>query len=131
MAQDIASRSDVLALLEGFYTSAFADPLIGPIFTDVAQMDLASHLPNIADFWEVALLHTGSYRRNAFLVHRDLHDRYPLTPDHFDRWLELWRAAIDGRYAGPVAEHAKVQGARMAASMARRLSSRGAPQPVR
>lgn len=131
MPGDISSREDLMALLGAFYARAFADPLLGPIFTDVAHMDLDVHLPHICDFWETALLRTGSYRRNAFLVHRDLHDRHALAPRHFARWLELWTATIDERYAGPVADHAKVQGERMAASMGRRLSTRRSPQPVR
>jgi predicted ArsR family transcriptional regulator len=60
---DIAGRADIEALVNEFYTSAFADPLIGHIFTDVAKMDLAHHLPIMCDFWETVLFAAGLYRR--------------------------------------------------------------------
>ncbi|MDD0858768.1 hypothetical protein NHF46_15530 [Arthrobacter alpinus] len=43
--QDIATRQDILTLVETFYTKAFHDDLIGHIFTDVVHMDLAAHMP--------------------------------------------------------------------------------------
>ncbi len=38
------------------------------------------------------------------------------------RWLGLWNEAVDELYCGPVAEHAKLQAARIAWSMHRRLN---------
>jgi hemoglobin len=119
---DIEGRDDVAALVTDFYGRAFADPLIGPIFTDVARMDLAAHLPIMCDFWESVLFRTGAYRRNALAVHRDLHAKVPLTPAHFERWHALWTATVDDRHAGERAEHAKVQAGRVADSILRRLT---------
>jgi hemoglobin len=119
--RDIATRTDIVVLLEDFYTAAFADRLLGPVFVDVARMDLAAHLPRLADFWEVTLLRTGAYRGNALAPHRTLHDMHPLTARHFDRWLALWSAAVGARFAGPVADRAVAQAGRVAAAMRRRL----------
>jgi hemoglobin len=121
---DIGTRADIEALVSRFYVRAFADPFIGPVFTEVARVDLAAHVPIVSDFWESALLRRGTYRRNAFLVHQNVHDAHPLTPPHFARWLDIWTATVDDLHAGPVAERAKAQGARIAASMARRLNAR-------
>ncbi|MFC8448020.1 group III truncated hemoglobin [Kitasatospora sp. NPDC057223] len=121
-ARDIASRADLDGLLRRFYGAAFEDPLIGPFFTEVAGLDLEAHLPHITDFWESALLRTGSYRRNAFAPHAALHERRPMTAEHFGRWVQLWRAAVDGLVAGPVAERAKEQGERIAVNLLRRTS---------
>jgi hypothetical protein len=44
------------------------------------------------------------------------------------RWPTLWNDAIDHMYQGPIAEHAKVQAARIAAAMHRRLTGTDAPQ---
>lgn len=119
--RDIATRADIAGLLTDFYARAFADPLIGPIFTDVAHLDLPAHLPIMCDFWETALLGARAYRRNAFLAHRRLSDQQPLTPAHFARWFTLWTQTVDDRHAGPVADRAKLQAHRIAHSMSRRL----------
>ena len=121
-ARDIASRADLDVLLRRFYGAAFEDALIGPFFTEIAGLDLEAHLPHITDFWESALLRSGVYRRNAFAPHAALHEREPMTAAHFGRWVQLWRAAVDGLYAGPVAERAKAQGERIAVNLLRRTS---------
>jgi hemoglobin len=114
---DIADRTQILALLEDFYHRAFADALLGPVFVEIARMDLDAHLPIIADFWETVLFRTGSYRRNALRPHQRLHARADLTPAHFERWLTLWVATVDERHCGPKAELAKRQATRMAYAM--------------
>lgn len=120
-APDIANRADIEALTRDFYSRAFADPLLGPVFVDVARMDLEAHLPIICDFWETVLFRAGLYKRNALTVHVDLHAKAPLTAEHFGRWVDLWHATVDDHFAGEVAERAKVQAARIAWSMSRRL----------
>ncbi|MEI5584608.1 MULTISPECIES: group III truncated hemoglobin [unclassified Agromyces] len=122
MPADLANRDDVERLVVAFYETAFRDPIIGPIFTDVAHMDLAAHLPVMCDFWETVLFRSGAYRRNALQVHVALHERHPLTDADFTRWLQLWTATVDRHFAGPVAQRAKLQAARIAASMERRLA---------
>jgi hemoglobin len=122
--QDLRNRDDVEELVVAFYETAFRDPVIGPIFTDVAHMDLAEHLPVMCDFWETVLFRTGSYRRNALQVHVALNARHPLTDAHFARWLRLWDATVDERFAGPAAQRAKLQASRIAESMQRRLAGR-------
>lgn len=122
--QDLSDRSDVDSLVEAFYRGAFADPLIGPIFTDVAKMDLGHHLPIMGDFWETVLFGAGLYRRNALQVHLVLHARHPLGAEHFRRWLELWTGTVDTMYAGPIADRAKLQATRIAGAMQRRLAGR-------
>ena len=53
--RDLTNRDDVEFLVRNFYARAFADPLLGPIFVDVARMDLAAHLPVMCDFWQTVL----------------------------------------------------------------------------
>jgi hemoglobin len=126
--RDLEGRDDVSALVEGFYRRAFLDPQIGPIFTDVAKMDLAHHLPIMCDFWETVLFRAGTYRRNALQVHLALNGRFPLTEQHFERWLALWVSAVDESFAGEKAELAKVQATRIAGSMHRRMKGGSASQ---
>ncbi|GAA3395858.1 group III truncated hemoglobin [Streptomyces roseoviridis] len=124
--RDISDRGDLDVLLRRFYAAAFADRLIGPFFTEIAGTDLDAHLPRITDFWERALLRTADYRHDAFAPHAALHSSRALTAAHFGRWVQLWRAAVDGLHRGPVAERAAAQGERIALAMLRRLHGRDA-----
>ena len=119
---DIADRADLVELLRDFYGRAFRDPLLGPVFVDIARMDLETHLPVICDFWQTVLFRTGTYRRNALQPHLRVHARANLTAAHFERWLVLWRATVDERHAGPRAELAKRQAGRIAGAMTRRIA---------
>ncbi|MGW6528262.1 group III truncated hemoglobin [Streptomyces venezuelae] len=123
---DITTRADLDVLLRRFYTAAFADPLIGPFFTEIAGTDLDVHMPRITDFWERALFRTAEYRRNAFAPHAALYAARPLTAEHFGRWVQLWHATIDGLHRGPNADRAKAQGERIAVAMLRRLGGKDA-----
>lgn len=124
--RDIRDRHDLDVLLRRFYTAAFADPLIGPFFTEVAGTDPEFHLPRIGDFWERALLRTAEYRHDAFAPHAAVHSVRPLTAAHFGRWVQLWHATVDGLHEGPLAERAKAQGERIALALLRRLAGRDA-----
>jgi hemoglobin len=124
--RDVENRSDVSALVDEFYRRAFADRLIGPIFTEVAKMDLAHHLPIITDFWETVLLGAGTYRRNMLQLHLALNRRFPLEAEHFERWLEIWTGTVDEHFAGQKAELAKTQAHRIAGSVYRRIHGRSA-----
>ena len=86
--------------------------LIGPIFTDVAQLDLEHHLPIIGDFWETLLFNSGSYAkhgRNPLEVHKQLHLRSRLERRHFERWLKIFVDSVDGTFAGERAEFLKLR----------------------
>lgn len=118
---DIASRADVVGIVTRFYEQAFADELLGPVFVDIAQLDLTAHLPQITDFWETILLGAQSYRGGAFFPHAMLHRKVPLTQQHFDRWLELWSGTVRSLHAGPRAEAAIAHAQRVAAAFHGRL----------
>ncbi|MGH3797958.1 MAG: group III truncated hemoglobin [Pseudonocardiaceae bacterium] len=125
--RDIADRADIAGLVTAFYRRAFADALLGPVFVEIAQMDLAAHLPVMCDFWETVLMRTGRYRRNALRPHLALHAKAELTSAHFERWLTLWAGTVDERHVGEKAELAKVQAGRIAGSLSRRLRGQDLP----
>lgn len=121
VADDITGRADLAVVLRRFYTAAFADPRLGPFFTEIAGTDLEAHLPRITDFWERALFRTADYRRDAFAPHAALHSARALTAADFGRWVQLWHAAVDGRHRGSNAQRAKDQGERIALALHKRL----------
>lgn len=128
--RDIADRADIANLVTAFYQRAFADALLGPIFVDIAKVDLSQHLPVMCDFWESALLRAGRYHRNALRPHLDLNSTVELTAAHFERWLTLWTTTVDEHHGGKRAELAKTQAARIAGSISRRLQGQAATQHV-
>ena len=112
MKPDIENRSDIDLLMQNFYQLALADDVIGYIFTDVAHLDLESHLPIIGDFWETLLFRTGDYAnhgRNPWEVHRQLHLKSAFEPKHFSRWLELFVQCVDDEFEGVRADFIKVR----------------------
>lgn len=126
---DLTGRADLERLLRDFYSRAFADPLLRHVFVDVVHMDLEAHLPLLAGFWEKVLFDTGSYSGSAMRVHRQVNQQVPLTQEHFDRWLELWRESL-ASYEGPVAEAAAEHARRMAGSFLRALRQPDRSLPV-
>lgn len=106
MKADIASSEDIHELVDRFYRKLVVDPVVGHFFVGI---DLEHHLPRIAAFWEMVLLDKPGYTTNVTDVHLRLNQRIPMERAHFDRWLELFRAAIDERYAGTKAEEAKLR----------------------
>jgi hemoglobin len=126
----IADHADISRLVTEFYRRACADDLLGPVFVDIARVDLSAHLPVMCDFWETMLLRAGRYRRNALRPHVVLDAEVALTSAHFARWLALWAATVDERHAGEKAELAKVQADRIAGSISRRLRGQSATELV-
>lgn len=122
---DLATREDVELLLRRFYGRAVDDEVLAEPFAELASHGLEDHLPVMCDFWETVLFRAALYRRSALEAHRQVHQRTPLTAAHFQRWLSLWTTTVDQMYAGPVADHAKIQAERMANAMHRSLMLRG------
>lgn len=125
--RDLETREDVETLVRAFYEQAFADPVIGFFFTDVAQVDLEEHLPHVTSFWATLLLDEKSYERGAFHPHAALHARAALRPGHFERWLALFYASVDAHFAGPRSELAKATAYRLAGAFERRLAAHPSP----
>jgi hemoglobin len=115
---DIDSRAQVEVLVDAFYDKVLADPLLAPIFLDIAQVDLAVHLPHIKDYWCKLLLGDSQYQRHTMSIHRQLHGREALTAAAFARWLRLFCHTVDEGFQGPQAERAKQVAATIARNMA-------------
>jgi hemoglobin len=127
---DICTREDCERLVRAFYGQALSDPIIGYLFTDIAQLDLEAHVPRVAAFWETVLLGGHSYRGGAFAPHARLHMKAPLQRGHFERWLWLWRATVDELFSGQRAELAKSHANRVATAFHGRLEAMSAALAV-
>lgn len=120
---DLATRADVEKFVDRFYAKVLKDPQLAPIFLDVAEIDLAVHLPHIKRYWCKLLLQEEGYRRHTMNIHRALHAKRALTPGDFERWLSLFTATLDEYYAGPGAQKARRIAQAIASNMQSGLSA--------
>ena len=104
---DVIDRADIEDIVARFYQSVLKDPIIGFIFTDIAKIDLPEHLPIIVDFWADSLFGSKEYSGNTLRKHTDIHQKMPLRPGHFTRWLFLFNKAVDDQHSGPNADQMK------------------------
>ena len=102
--RDIQNRADIELLVNTFYQHVKTDELIGPIFASrIAEQDWPRHLNRMYTFWATILLNEPGYSGQPFEKHRDM----PIEQAHFERWVSLFKAIVDGLFEGPVANEAK------------------------
>lgn len=118
---DLDSRENIAFFVDRFYQRLFADEQLAPIFVDVAEIDLAVHLPHIKDYWCKLLLGDKKYQRHTMDIHRRLHAKRPLQADDFERWLAFFNETVDEYFVGERALRAKQVAAAIAANMERAL----------
>jgi hemoglobin len=117
LRRDIASREEIILLVDTFYDQVRADPLLGPIFDEVARVDWSMHLPRMYDFWEAVLFGAATFKGNPLAVHQQLAMLTPLTREAFERWLQLFHGTVDALFDGSIADEAKMRSARIASVM--------------
>ena len=118
---DMDSRQNIEFFVDRFYEGLLADEQLAPIFVDVAEIDMAVHLPHIKDYWCKLLLGEKGYQRHTMNIHRQLHTKRALHPRDFQRWLDFFVSTVDGHFAGERSERAKQVAAAIAANMEQSL----------
>lgn len=118
---DLDNRPAIERFVDLFYQRLLADEQLAPIFVDVAEIDLAVHLPHIKNYWCKLLLGEKDYQRHTMNIHRKLHGKRPLQAGDFDRWLGFFISTVDASYAGERAERAKQVASAIAANMEKSL----------
>lgn len=118
--KDIENRDDLLLL---------ADPSISYLFTDVAKIDLAHHLPILVDFWDSVLFQSNTYQQNAMLPHIRLHQQSPVQKQHFDTWLKYFKTTVDELFDGEKAFLAKERATGIATVMQIKFSQLSSARP--
>lgn len=79
-------------LVGQFYARVRADAALGPIFNDAIH-DWPAHLDQLADFWSSVMLGSGRYKGRPVPAHQKHASR--ISPELFDRWLDLWDRTSD------------------------------------
>lgn len=105
-------EAQLATLVEEFYGRVRNDPLLGPIFA-ARVTDWPAHLDRLTAFWSSVALMTGRYHGAPVPAHATL----PVTWEHFDRWLALFRETAH-RVCSPVgAAHVIERAERIAKSL--------------
>ncbi|MBF03796.1 MAG: hypothetical protein CMP76_10920 [Flavobacterium sp.] len=117
--KDIATREDLLFLMQQFYDKLLSDDEINFFFTKITDTDqhLSHHFEVLATFWEQSLFMKGGYTNNMFQIHKEVHQKKSFTKAHFDIWLHHFYATIDAHFKGKIAEQMKTNALSMATVM--------------
>jgi hemoglobin len=89
---DAITEDLIRELVHGFYARIRTDEVLGPIFARVIGENWDPHLAKMCDFWSSVMRMTGRYKGNPMVAHMRLK---MVRPEHFDRWLELFRDAAE------------------------------------
>ena len=88
------------ALVHTFYGKVRADAELGPIFDRVIGDNWDTHLAKMCDFWSSVMLMTGRYKGQPMVAHVR---QKTIRPEHFARWLELFRQTARERFPADIA----------------------------
>ncbi len=119
---DLDSPQHIRAFLTLFYDGLLSDPVLAPLFLDVAGIDLRVHLGHIQAYWEKLLLKSDGYHRHTMNIHRALHAKRRLSEADFDRWLGFFRETLEAHFNGPYADRALQIAGHIAANMKEQIA---------
>jgi len=106
------SEALLVKLVHGFYDKIRVDPVLGPIFAERIT-DWEPHLEKMVDFWSSVALMTGRYHGAPVPKHAGL----PVTWEHFERWLNLFRETANAVCTPEGAAHVIERAERIARSL--------------
>ncbi|MBP2230677.1 hemoglobin [Azospirillum agricola] len=95
MASVGIDEASIETLVRTFYGKIMKDEVLGPIFGR-AITDWEPHLRKMMDFWSSIALLTQRYDGRPMPVHIQL----GLEPQHFERWLGLFRETANELFPG-------------------------------
>ena len=105
-------------LVRHFYARVRRDPELGPIFEAVIPADWEPHLRTMMAFWSSVMMMTGSFHGRPVQKHQAL---TAVRPQHFVRWLALFRHSAREVCPEPVAELFIDRAERIAESLQRAM----------
>lgn len=106
MPYETVDRENIREMVHAFYSLVLKDDILGPIFTRVLGDDMQNgkwheHLHRLDAFWLLLMGHVSSYQGDPTPAHAFIG---PLTPESFERWLELFHGVVHRLYVPEVAE---------------------------
>lgn len=108
--KDIEVLEDIKKVVDNFYGKVRRDELLGPVFKAKIGDNWDQHLDKMYRFWQTILLdEEKTYFGNPFMKHAKL----PISPEHFDKWLQLWKETLQENYDGAKTEEALWRAQRM------------------
>jgi hemoglobin len=114
----------IRTLVHAFYGRVRDDAEIGPIFDRVIGNDWDGHLSKMCDFWSSVMLMSGRYKASPMTAHMRLK---MVRPEHFARWLALFRASARDLFHPEIAELFVVRAENIARSLQLALSFKVRP----
>lgn len=119
---DIRTEADINTLINTFYDKVGLDELLGPLFQADAQVHWPQPLVTMRAFWKRVLLGTGG--QDGWPLPSSV--ALPARGEYFQRWRQLFMAAVEANFTGPIAEAAKAT----AQEVARRFEYKRPPRPL-
>jgi hemoglobin len=119
--KDIENRADIESLVNVFYEKVKLDPVIVHFFTRVVPVDWEKHLPIMYRFWENIVFHTGEYEGNPMAQHQAIHEKCPMSTEHFKTWVNLFNETVNELFQGENAEKRKQRALSIATVMQIRI----------
>lgn len=119
---DLDNPAAIHRMVQLFYASLLDDPVMRPVFLEVAGVHLAEHLPLIEGYWCKMLLGKDTYHRNMVRRHKMIHDYQPLTNEHFELWFAHFNRTLDTYFEGPCTDKARKLARRVLRNLANWLS---------
>lgn len=123
MKKDISTRQDIELLVNTFYDKVRINPVLGPIFNDVAKVEWDTHLPRMYTFWAAQLLGEGGFTGNSMQKHVKLSTLTRLSEVEFTEWLSLFFETTDELFDGEKALTAKTNASNIARLMLHKIQT--------
>jgi len=106
MLYDSVDRGKVEEMVKKFYAKVLEDDVLSPFFIKALGDDLNNgkwyeHLHTLNNFWLLMMEGMIGYRGDPFPPHAFLG---PLSPETFERWLELFKETTQSMFVPEIAE---------------------------
>ena len=75
------------------------------------------------DFFENMLFYTGTYTGNPMELHKHVNRLFPLTDEHFSRWILLFNTTVDELFTGEKTELVKRRAKNIATIMQLKIAN--------
>lgn len=106
MLYETVDRGKIEDLVNEFYALVLEDELLSPFFINALGDDLKNgkwheHLNTLTNFWMLMMEGEKNYWGDPFPPHAFLG---PLSPETFERWLELFKGVVNKLFISEIAE---------------------------